>query len=98
MKSHRGKLNAYGYVKKATLKSHILYIWFQLYDILEKVKYKDSKTISVARDLEEERKGNMDTGAHRMFRVVKLFYIMSTVMVDSYVNMHFSVCTEPLYS
>ena len=98
MKSHGGKLNACCYVKKAKLKSYILYIWFQLYDILEKAKYKDSKKIDVARDLEEERKEKMDTGAHWMFRVVKLFYIMYTVMVDSYVNMHFLVCIELLYN
>ena len=41
-------------------------VWFQLYNILEKAKYKESKKINVARDLEEERKGKMATGAHNV--------------------------------
>ena len=91
MKRHGGNLNTYCYVKKKCLK-RLHTLRFQPYDILENAKYRDSKKINVARGLEEERKGRMDSGACRIFRVVKLFCIMYTVMVDTsqytFLSMH----------
>ena len=44
MKRCRGTLNAYDKVKEANLKS-LHTVGFQLYDILEKVNYGDSKKV-----------------------------------------------------
>ena len=64
-------------MKETNLKRwHIL--WFQIYDILEKISYGDIEKINGCQEL-GIKEGSLD-GAQRIFRAMKLFHV--TAMVD----------------
>lgn len=74
-KRYGWNLDAYYQVKAANVKRlHI--VWFQLYDIMEKSNYGDSKKVSGCQELEERGSGGWIGGVHGISRSMKLFCII----------------------